>query len=964
MKKVFLLFFLLGVSAFVMESNQQIRVLVIGDSTVQTYRPENPVKGWGQMLGSFFTDEVDTVMNFALSGRSTKTFINQGHWERVLEVGQPGDFLLIQFGHNDSHDRDRPEATDANTNFKEYLRKYISEARAKGIIPVLVTPMHRRLFLNDGIHLDEHTSHSLRPYSDAMKEVSVGMKVPLVDLYASSGLQLEKLGKEGCAPLACCSDDQTHFSKYGAVEMAKLVAEGLSQLDLELSKYVNIETLVPGPAVGQYIPSAHKPVPEGVIPVVHPGSYSQPGATYMLTRDISGARSPVFLGKDITLDLNGYTITYADGNYGHISNYGFEEGLKGWDVSKAPGAKVVNTKDVHVFIGDKLMSLKAGDELVSGYVYLPVANRSYYAMCGMTGRYYHQGGGDKNRDMKVSIYVEDETGNQVRCVTKYADSTRVSCPVESKQVRLGGGFVIAHLQGLPAGKYRVRIKAVTDCLVDQIDIRPANDVGIGIVEETHPMGHTDHLYERAHSAFFDYTDDATTGKPVASIPNVKGAGTVTIKNGIIKSGVRGVLSWGIQSTAEDVKIILENVKIETSGINTCAVDVPSANITNCTFDVESPFIINRHGSEFYAVDLRGEECSEVSYCSFYGGQGCLSFKGEHSDIHHNLFVNRQMVTNHYSVMAMGDDSKIFENRFEPEVGSGIEIFRHKRIEIFNNIFRISPSPPTCEYGDQEFSTTAIRIADYGSPAGDPRGCYGNRVYNNHFYITGRDFPEYPDYIPMTWAFFYSASAGENEVFGNEIVVHDQDPASKAETAAFYIIGGHPEGGGLFFNNRITTNVPAAWIGNRYGSARNAKIYNNTIIKSPDAGDDFKPFRIGWQGADAQDIEFRSNELVNTGFGVDMYGTTNSYTIYRTMIVNTVDKKGNAVVGVSVRILDNHGEEVFRGKTDETGRVAVELEQYHISGDVAQYHSPFTVMAGKKKEKILLDGNKKVMMVVK
>ncbi len=64
------------------------------------------------------------------------------------------------------------------------------------------------------------------------------------------------------------------------------------------------------------------------------------------------------------------------------------------------------------------MSLKAGDELVSEYVFLPIANRSYYAMCGMTGRYYHQGGGDKNKDMKVSVYVEDETGKQVRCITK------------------------------------------------------------------------------------------------------------------------------------------------------------------------------------------------------------------------------------------------------------------------------------------------------------------------------------------------------------------------------------------------------------------------------------------------------------------------------------------------------------------------------------------------------------------
>jgi len=109
--------------------------------------------------------------------------------------------------------------------------------------------------------------------------------------------------------------------------------------------------------------------------VTAPGSYAKPGTTYVLMNDITSATSPIFLGKDITFDLNGYTITYARANYQHIPNSGFEEGLSGWDISRAPGAQVVNTKDVHVFIGKKLMSLKAGDEIVSSYVNLPLANR-------------------------------------------------------------------------------------------------------------------------------------------------------------------------------------------------------------------------------------------------------------------------------------------------------------------------------------------------------------------------------------------------------------------------------------------------------------------------------------------------------------------------------------------------------------------------------------------------------------
>ena len=189
--------------------------------------------------------------------------------------------------------------------------------------------------------------------------------------------------------------------------------------------------------------------------VTAPGSYAKPGTTYVLMNDITSATSPIFLGKDITFDLNGYTITYARANYQHIPNSGFEEGLSGWDISRAPGAQVVNTKDVHVFIGKKLMSLKAGDEIVSSYVNLPLAYRSYFAMCGVTGHDYRDMGGDLKNQMQVSVYVEDEKGKEVRCNTEYGDTVLMSCPVENRAPRLGGGFVYAHMNHLPAGRYRL-----------------------------------------------------------------------------------------------------------------------------------------------------------------------------------------------------------------------------------------------------------------------------------------------------------------------------------------------------------------------------------------------------------------------------------------------------------------------------------------------------------------------------
>jgi hypothetical protein len=713
----------------------------------------------------------------------------------------------------------------------------------------------------------------------------------------------------------------------------------------------------------QYRESEHRNLPDGVIAIQDPGCYDQPGATYMLTRDVSSDRSTIFLGKDVTLDLNGYTITYADGNYEHIPNFDFEEGLKGWDISKAPGARIENTAEVHQFIGEKILRLKAGDEIASAYINLPVEGRSYYAMCGITGHYYHDMGGDVRNDMRISVYVNNDAGDEVNCITRYADSTMVSCPVENRSARLGGGFIVAHLNNLPAGNYRIRVKAENDCLVDHIDIRPAMDVGIGIVEDTHPMGHNDHLYNRNHSAFFDYTAKVSTGEPLRGIPRVEGRGTVTIKNGVIKNGSLGVLSWGIQSTANEVRIILDNLRFITSGINTIAVDVPHATITNCRFEIQSPFIINRHGAEFYAVDLRGLKASEVSYSEFFGGQGCLVFKGWHSVIHHNLFVNRQTVTNHYSIMAMGDSSMVFENRIEPEIGSGLEIFRHSHIEIFNNVFKIKAAPPSCEYHDH-YSTNAIRVADYGEALGSPRGCFGNRIYNNKFYIRGRKFEQYPDYIPMASAFFFSTSAGDNFVFGNDIYIEQDNPDTDAEAYAFYI--GNALGGRLY-NNRITTNVTPIWVASGYGSATGTVIAGNRISKSAGDEADFPAVRMGWiERTDclAKDIEFRSNVFKGLDFSIDASPQHHSYSVYWTLTVNVADRKDKAVKDAEVRILDKNGEEVLIRKSDVNGSVKVELQEYSVDGSEITYRSPYTIAVNKKKEEVFLSSDQVITMKVK
>jgi hypothetical protein len=708
----------------------------------------------------------------------------------------------------------------------------------------------------------------------------------------------------------------------------------------------------------QYHEVEHRKLLGGEEPVHREGSYSKAGTSYVLTNDISCDRSALFLGKDVILDLNGYRVRFADGKYEHIPNSGFENGTDSWDLSKAPGAKLENTADVHVFLGKKLMSLKAGDEILSAYVTLSVANRSYFAMCGITGHYWHDMKKYPDDEMKVSIYVEDGKGNDIKCMTKYGDGIKQSCPVEKKSPRLGGGFVYAHLTGLTAGKYRIRVKAETDCLVDEIDIRPSMDVGISIIEKTNPLADYDHVimesYPPTVPTFYDYTEDFSTGRPLSYLPQVSGSGTITIKNGIIENGTAGIESWGIQSSAPDVRIILDNVKIITKGISTGAADILCTTIRNCKFETDMPFLIQRH-VYLCSVLIRGNQPSEVTTSEFFGGQGCLSIKGKYSLVHDNLFVNDQWVTNHYSIMGTGDSSKIYNNRFEPRQGSGIYVTRYT--EVFNNIFRIETSAPTCEYGREEYSTAAVRLGDYNAKPGSAQASVGNRIHNNKIYITARSWPEPKEYLPMAWGIYYSASGGENYVYDNEIEINKTDTASAVRTAAFYICGGPRYFGGQFFKNQITTNVPAAWIASMYGGASNSDLFNNTI--TPLANSRFSTFRIGYAGCDdcvAKNIKFRSNNVEGQKFSLAVTDQDHSYSVYWTLSVKVRDDKNLPVKNADITILNSSNEVAFKSRTNELGNISAELPEYSVEGKNKKLFSPYTIKTGEIKKEVELDDN--------
>lgn len=211
-------------------TNKTVRLAIIGDSTVCDYPATNDCRGWGMFVQGYFRDSV-RVINLARSGRSTKSFIAEGSWQKTLDA-KP-DFVLIQFGHNDSHNPGRPESTDAAVDYRDFLRRYIRESRVAGATPILVTPMHRRTFTHDG-----RLNDNLKPYADAMKALAAETKAAVIDLHAKSGELFEKLGEAGSAEFANRAGDRTHFNEKGAKAMAELVMKELPVAEPALKPFL------------------------------------------------------------------------------------------------------------------------------------------------------------------------------------------------------------------------------------------------------------------------------------------------------------------------------------------------------------------------------------------------------------------------------------------------------------------------------------------------------------------------------------------------------------------------------------------------------------------------------------------------------------------------------------------------------------------------------------------------------
>lgn len=223
----------------------KITIFLAGDSTVSSY-PSSlaPRAGWGQVFGMMFNDKI-IVKNEAASGRSSKSFILEGRLDSILKEIDRGDYLFIQFGHNDEKVNDPTRYTEPFSTYKSYLKQYIDGARDKGAIPVLVTPVERRRFSAEGIAQDSHGK-----YPEAMKELGLEENVPVIDLTAKSKALFQELGPELTMDIFLWLDpqtdsnypngiqDNTHFQEDGAKQISQLVVEGIYELKLHLRNYV------------------------------------------------------------------------------------------------------------------------------------------------------------------------------------------------------------------------------------------------------------------------------------------------------------------------------------------------------------------------------------------------------------------------------------------------------------------------------------------------------------------------------------------------------------------------------------------------------------------------------------------------------------------------------------------------------------------------------------------------------
>jgi lysophospholipase L1-like esterase len=227
-------------------------IFLAGNSTVVDQDRE-PWASWGQMIPFFLVPSTVVVANYAESGEALNSFVSAKRLEKILSLMKAGDYLFIEFGHNDQ--KQKGEGVGAFTTYKKRLQFFISEVKNKGGVPVLVTSMHRRNFDSTG-----HIVNTLGDYPEAVRQTAKEENVMLIDLNAMSKNLYEAWGEAASVKAFVhypantfpnqkeALKDNTHFNTYGAYEIARCIVQSIKDKQLPLTKYIKKEVTVFNPA--------------------------------------------------------------------------------------------------------------------------------------------------------------------------------------------------------------------------------------------------------------------------------------------------------------------------------------------------------------------------------------------------------------------------------------------------------------------------------------------------------------------------------------------------------------------------------------------------------------------------------------------------------------------------------------------------------------------------------------------
>jgi len=243
MKFLFLVALVLFTSAIT--DNSPVTIYMIGDSTMANRNlaksPRNKERGWGMMLGSFFPADKVVVANHAASGRSTKSFIDEKRWTRVVNQIKPGDYVFIQFGHNDEK-KDNPKLyTEPGGTFDDNLRKFVNETRAKGGIPILFNSIVRRKFCQDAAgNFTDSLSDTHGDYLLSPKQIAEELNVVFIDMNKMTHDLVQQMGPEKSKELYMWAGkkDDTHLNIKGSRVFAGMAIDAVGKKIPELGKYI------------------------------------------------------------------------------------------------------------------------------------------------------------------------------------------------------------------------------------------------------------------------------------------------------------------------------------------------------------------------------------------------------------------------------------------------------------------------------------------------------------------------------------------------------------------------------------------------------------------------------------------------------------------------------------------------------------------------------------------------------